>query len=94
MSDPKGRGLPKGHAANWSAGFLPGVYQGTHLRPTGEPIDNLKRLENISEDSQRNQLDLLNRLNKLHLKQHTGESELAARIERFELAYRMQMAAP
>ncbi|MCB1080152.1 MAG: DUF1501 domain-containing protein, partial [Verrucomicrobiae bacterium] len=43
---------------------------------------------------QRNQLDLLNRLNKLHLKQHTGESELAARIESFELAYRMQMAAP
>ena len=41
MSDPKGRGLPKGHAANWSAGFLPGVYQGTYLRPTGQAIENL-----------------------------------------------------
>ncbi len=41
MSDPKGRGLPKGHAANWGAGYLPSVYQGTHFRPTGEPIDNL-----------------------------------------------------
>ena len=33
MSDPRGRGLPKGHAANWGAAFLPGVFQGTHLRP-------------------------------------------------------------
>ncbi|MGH7136002.1 MAG: DUF1501 domain-containing protein, partial [Pirellulales bacterium] len=48
MSDPKGRGLPKGHAANWSAGFLPGVYQGTHLRPTGDPIDNLHRPEQLT----------------------------------------------
>jgi len=94
MSDPKGRGLPKGHAANWSAGFLPGVYQGTHLRPTGEPIDNLKRLENITGDSQRSQLDLLKKLNSLHLQEHTAESELAARIESFELAYRMQVSAP
>ncbi len=43
MSDPRGRGLPKGHAANWGAAFLPGVYQGTHLRPKGTPIDNLER---------------------------------------------------
>ncbi len=40
MSDPKGRGLPKGHTPPTGApGFLPGVYQGTHLRPTGDPID-------------------------------------------------------
>ena len=43
MSDPKGRGLPKGHAANWGAAFLPGVYQGTHLHPKGPPIDDLER---------------------------------------------------
>ena len=42
MSDPKGRGLPKGHAANWGAAFLPGTYQGTHLRPGGPPIDDLR----------------------------------------------------
>jgi hypothetical protein len=94
MSDPKGRGLPKGHAANWSAGFLPGVYQGTHLRPNGPPIDNLTPPESMVGEAQRNQLDLLSQLNGLHYEQHAMESELAARIESFELAYRMQASAP
>jgi hypothetical protein len=94
MSDPKGRGLPKGHAANWSAGFLPGVYQGTHLRPTGDPIDNLHRPEALSAAAQRNQLDLLKQLNEIHHERLAAESELTARIESFELAYRMQAAAP
>ncbi|MGH7127372.1 MAG: DUF1501 domain-containing protein, partial [Planctomycetaceae bacterium] len=94
MSDPKGRGLPKGHAANWSAGFLPGVYQGTHLSPTGQPIDNLTPPELMTDAAQRNQLDLLARLNGIHRDGFAAESELAARIESFELAYRMQTAAP
>ncbi len=94
MSDPKGRGLPKGHAANWSAGFLPGVFQGTHLKPQGQPIDNLVRPTEVSDIAQRNQLDLLKSLNTLHLDDHRADSELAARIESFELAYRMQTAAP
>ncbi|MCC6512335.1 MAG: DUF1501 domain-containing protein [Pirellulaceae bacterium] len=94
MSDPKGRGLPKGHAANWSAGFLPGVYQGTHLRPTGEPIDNLKRLPQISTAVQRSQLDFLQQLNQQHREHLAAETDLTARIESFELAYRMQAAAP
>lgn len=94
MSDPKGRGLPKGHAANWSAGFLPGVFQGTHLRPTGQPIDNLVRPAQMTDATQRNQLDLLKQLNSIHQEQRASESELTARIESFELAYRMQSAAP
>ncbi|HET6884187.1 MAG TPA: DUF1501 domain-containing protein [Pirellulales bacterium] len=94
MSDPKGRGLPKGHAANWSAGFLPGVYQGTHLRPTGDPIDNLHRPEQLTEAAQRNELDLVKQLNEIHHQRLAAESELTARIESFELAYRMQTAAP
>lgn len=94
MSDPKGRGLPKGHAANWSAGFLPGVYQGTHLRPSGDPIENLTPPAALSAEAQRNQLDLLGQLNKLHHQTYAAEAELAARIESFELAYRMQSAAP
>ena len=53
MSDPKGRGLPKGHASNWSAGYLPGVYQGTYLKPTGQPIDNLVRPANLTKEAQR-----------------------------------------
>ena len=94
MSDPKGRGLPKGHAANWSAGFLPGVFQGTHLRPKGAPIDNLMMPKELSKKAQRNQLDLLKQLNSIHQEQRKEESELTARIESFELAYRMQSAAP
>jgi len=94
MSDPKGRGLPKGHAANWGAGFLPSVYQGTHFRPTGEPIDNLNRPKEMNAEQQRRQLDLLKSLNQKHFADNPFEEELAARIESFELAYRMQSAAP
>jgi hypothetical protein len=94
MSDPKGRGLPKGHAANWSAGFLPGVYQGTHLRPTGDPIDNLQRPAVLNDELQRSQLDLVKQLNEVHRDRFAADGELSARIENFELAYRMQSAAP
>ena len=94
MSDPKGRGLPKGYSLNWGAGFLPSVYQGTWLKPDGAPIDNLSRPKELNEARQRSQLDLLAKLNNRHLDQHPAEKDLAARIESFELAYRMQYAAP
>jgi hypothetical protein len=94
MYDTLGRGLPKGHAQNWGAGFLPGVYQGTALNAQGAPIDNLLRDGRMGDAQQRRQLDLLRRLNEQHLRRHEAEGELAARIESFELAYRMQMAAP
>jgi hypothetical protein len=94
MSDPKGRGLPKGHSLNWSSGFLPGSYQGTWLNPQGEPIQNLKPRENMTPDRQQRQLDLLARLNRRHLQQTGTSQELEARIRSFELAYRMQSAAP
>ncbi len=94
MSDPKNRGLPKGSATNWSAGFLPGVYQGTWLRPKGDPIENLKRPDIVSDERQRAQLDLMARLSAQDLERNPHEAELAARIESFELAYRMQTAAP
>ena len=94
MSDPKGRGLPKGSASNWSAGFLPGAYQGTWLRPTGPPIENLSAPSEMSDVQQRSQLDLIAALNSRDLERNPFEEELAARIESFELAYRMQSAAP
>ena len=94
MTDPLGRGLPKGYSQNWSAGFLPSVYQGTWLKPQGDPIDNLYRPSDQTADQQRTALDLLSKLNKHRLAQSPEELELAARIESFELAYRMQMAAP
>ncbi len=94
MSDPKGRGLPKGHAANWGAAFLPGVYQGTHLHPNGPPIDDLERPAGMTDETQRAQLAFLNRASKLHDAHFAAEAELAARIHSYELAYRMQSAAP
>ncbi len=94
MSDPKDRGLPKGSAANWSAGFLPGSYQGTWLRPKGSPIRNLTPPAGMARPQQRAQLDLIAKLNARDLERNPQEAELAARIESFELAYRMQSAAP
>ena len=94
MYDTLGRGIPKGHAQNWGAGFLPGVYQGTALNGQGAPIDNLERAKSLSDSAQRSQLDLMNRLNRHHLEGSPGEAAMAARIESFELAYRMQMSAP
>jgi hypothetical protein len=94
MYDTLGRGLPKGYSQNWGAGFLPSIYQGTALKPQGAPIDNLYRPADLTDQQQRNQLNLLSRLNHRRLDQTPGASELAARIETFELAYRMQMAAP
>lgn len=94
MSDPKGRGLPKGYSLNWGAGFLPSVYQGTWLKPTGAPIDNLQPPSGLNESRQKAQLALLSRLNQQHLQLRQEENDLAARIESFELAYRMQQAAP
>jgi hypothetical protein len=94
MYDTLGRGIPKGHSQNWGAGFLPGIYQGTALKPQGAPIDDLVRPAEMTEPQQRAQLDLLARLNRGYLEECPGEAELTARIETFELAYRMQMAAP
>src|SRR4030095_5299319 len=91
MYDTLGRGLPKGHASNWGAGFLPGVFQGTALNAQGAPINNLERAAGMTDAQQRAQLDLIAKLNRRF---RPEEPELAARIESFELAYRMQMAAP
>lgn len=94
MYDTLGRGLPKGHSQNWGSGFLPGVFQGTALNGQGPPIDNLERLPTLNDARQRAQLDLLKALNQRELEQNPSEAALAARIEAFELAYRMQMTAP
>jgi hypothetical protein len=94
MSDPKGRGQPKGYSLNWGAGFLPSVYQGSWLKPTGDAIANLKRAKVLDAGRQRSQLDLLRDLNQEHFRERKSELELAARIESFELAFRMQSKAP
>jgi len=94
MSDPKGRGLPKGHSLNWTNGFLPGAFQGTWLKPAGEPIDNLTRPSGVADADQQNTLSLMAKLNALKAEQSGPDREFEARIKSFELAYRMQAAAP
>jgi len=80
----------KGGPINWSAGFLPSTHQGTLFRPEGNPVLNLRRPKDVTSSDQRAQLDLMAKLNGEHQRDHTGEPDLTARIESFELAYRMQ----
>ncbi|MGH9142171.1 MAG: DUF1501 domain-containing protein [Vicinamibacterales bacterium] len=88
------RGGPLGGPNDWSAGFIPAAYQGTHFRSTGDPIVDLKPPAGLSADSQRARLDALAKLNELDMQKFPGNSELAARISSYELAYRMQGCAP
>jgi hypothetical protein len=83
----------KGGPVNWSSGFLPSTYQGTLFRSQGSPILNLKPPKEVADEDQRAQLDLMGKLNREHLRTRGGEPDLTARIETFELAYRMQMEA-
>lgn len=78
----------------YGAGFLPAMYQGTTLRSEGSPILNIRRPESIAAEEQRGMLDVLKKLNERHLQTRADDSSLAARIESYELAFRMQMAAP
>ena len=91
MTDP--RGGPIGSASNWTAGYMPAAYQGTLFRSGGSPLLDLATPTGTTERSQRESLDVLRKLNEEHLKQHPNESELIARIESYELAYRMQTSA-
>lgn len=86
---------PRGDDAIWSAGFLPKTYQALTLDARRkETIDNLLRAKDESETQQRATLDLLRDVNADHAKLRPLQSELLARINSFELAYRMQTAAP
>jgi hypothetical protein len=91
MTDP--RGGPISSASNWTAGFMPAAYQGTLFRSQGSPLLDLATPAGVGPAAQRRSLDLLARLNREHLQARPGESELAARIESYELAYRMQTSA-
>lgn len=88
------RGGPISGQPNWSSGFMSGAYQGTLFRPSGNPILDLKGPSYVDNKSQRQQLDLLAELNQRHLNERPGGHELAARINSYELAYRMQAEAP
>lgn len=85
---------PQGGAANWSNGYLPAFYQGTPLRPKGSPILDLKPPAGVTPDRQRKNLDLLAKMNARHAEKHPEHQELAARLESYELAFRMQTQVP
>ncbi len=87
-------GAPFGGPANWSAGFMPASYQGTVFRSSGMPIVDLNPPVNLDASAQRARLDLLHKLNEMDAARYPHNSELAARIESYELAYRMQGVAP
>lgn len=91
MTDP--RGGPIGSASNWTNGYMPAAYQGTLFRSGGSPLLDLATPEGVSERTQRRALDLLGQLNREHLASRPAESELAARIHTYELAYQMQTTA-
>jgi hypothetical protein len=89
-------GYPIQESQNWQAGFLPGIFQGTHIDTKSTQIEKLIeniRNSRISRDEQRRQLDLLAKLNRKHLEKRQNDEKLESRIQSFELAYRMQMEA-
>lgn len=89
-------GLPVADSSNWRSSFLPGIYQGTYLdtRKTDvtELIPNIRNSK-LNSAEQRRQLDLLSQLNQRHQQTRREDPNLEARIQSFELAWRMQMQA-
>jgi hypothetical protein len=85
---------PQGGAANWSNGFMPANFQGTPLRAQGAPILDMAPPEGVRPERQRANLDFLGSLNRMHRDRHPEHDELNARIESYELAFRMQAEMP
>ena len=91
LGDPLG--LPKNGTRNWTAGFLPPVYQGTPFRPTGSPILNLSKQYNQPADVSATAGELLKTLDRIHRSKRPHRQDLDARIESYGLAARMQLTA-
>jgi hypothetical protein len=91
LTDPGG--LPVDGNHNWESGFMPPLYQGSVLRPQEPRILNLDPPPHLRGESQARNLAFLDRLNRNHLERHPGEADLEARIQTYELAAGMQVAA-
>jgi hypothetical protein len=87
-------GGPISGAQNWTSGYIPASYQATVLRSQGTPIMDLKPYDDMTQAEQRRLLDHLKHFNEGHFSERTDNSNLAARIASYELAYRMQATAP
>jgi hypothetical protein len=92
MLDPIGG--PISGAKNWASGYMPATYQGTVLRSAGDPILDLQRPTGMGAGTQRRVLDALRDFNADHAALHPENSNLAARIASYELAFNMQRHAP
>jgi hypothetical protein len=92
LPDPGG-GI-KGGPPAWGSGFLPATFQGTTMRPGKSPILDLRPQPAISSPQQQATLDLVRQLNARHLGEREFDGELAARVDSYELAFRMQSTAP
>jgi hypothetical protein len=79
---------------NWGAGFMPAVYQGIRLQGGTEPIPNLNTPDAYTPAQQQNRLEFINSLNRNYAARFPDQTELAARLTSYELAFRMQSAAP
>ena len=96
---PDVRGLPPGGIINWGAGFLPAEHQATTLDTVNadQPIADLfppKDFSAIEKGDDKSGLDFLDKLNRLHQKKRSGNTELEARIKAYEMAARLQLSAP
>lgn len=89
-----GKNEPSAGSVNWNSGFLPAVYQGTAFRPGPSPIFYLERPELRTEGQQHASLDLLRKLNQQNAARYPSDTELKARLRSYDLADRMQVAAP
>jgi hypothetical protein len=92
LPDPGG-GV-KGGPPSWASGFLPASFQGVTMRPGKTPILDLQPQPQISGEQQRRTLELIQSFNRDYFERRGADDELAARIESYELAFRMQAAAP
>ncbi|HBJ34583.1 MAG TPA: DUF1501 domain-containing protein [Planctomycetaceae bacterium] len=90
---PDPRGTPQSSVNNWGPGFLPAAFQGTDFNAS-KPLRNLDRPESIDQATDRKTRDFLSKMNRRHLENYPGDSELAARISSYELAARMQLSVP
>lgn len=79
---------------NWSAGFMPAKYQGTAVQVKGDPFLDLQPPDFVQATQQRLALDYLAKINQTHASKRSGNSELEARIQSFELGFQMQAHAP
>jgi hypothetical protein len=89
-------GYPIKESQNWQNAFLPGKYQATYINTNGKQVEQLIdhiRNNRVSQHDQRQQLDLLQELNRKHASTREDDKRLDSRLESFELAYRMQSEA-